>query len=104
LQTKDDPEYWVIMGYSLEREGKTDKAQKYYEKALELDPDNFIAMNNLAKILSNRGQNDEALKIFKYLTKANPKTPKGGLILALAIPTRETWMTKRLFIIKPLRT
>jgi hypothetical protein len=28
------------MGYSLEREGKTDKPQKYYEKALELDLDN----------------------------------------------------------------
>jgi tetratricopeptide (TPR) repeat protein len=83
LQTEDEPEYWIMMGYSLEREGKTDKAQKYYEKALELDPDNFIAMNNRAKILSNQGKNEEALKIFKYLTQTNPQDVEGWINLGI---------------------
>jgi tetratricopeptide (TPR) repeat protein len=39
LNPEDDPEYWNSMGYSLALNGKRDKAQKYYEKTLEIDPD-----------------------------------------------------------------
>ena len=36
LNPEDDSEYWNSMGYSLALNGKRDKAQKYYEKTLEI--------------------------------------------------------------------
>jgi tetratricopeptide (TPR) repeat protein len=41
------PEYWINMVFSLQREGKPDKAQKYYEDVLKLDPENVAAIINL---------------------------------------------------------
>jgi Flp pilus assembly protein TadD len=40
--------------------GKKDEAERAYRATLELDPDNAIAMNNLAYLLSDRG---EALEV-----------------------------------------
>ena len=73
MNPEDDPEYWNSMGYSLALDGKRDKAQKYYEKTLEIDPDNVAALNNLANILLDQGKEDEALKYLKYTTQMHPR-------------------------------
>jgi tetratricopeptide (TPR) repeat protein len=49
------------MDYSLALNGKRDKAQKYYEKTLEIDRDNVAALN--ANILLDQGKEDEALNV-----------------------------------------
>jgi Tfp pilus assembly protein PilF len=35
---EQDPAYWANMAFSLQRDDKPEKAEKYYKKALELDP------------------------------------------------------------------
>jgi Flp pilus assembly protein TadD len=54
MNPEEDPEYWNKMAYSLTAEGKLDKAKYYYEKALDVDPDNKCALNNLAKSSWNK--------------------------------------------------
>jgi tetratricopeptide (TPR) repeat protein len=49
-ENEDNPDYWINMAYSLQREGKPEKAQKYYEEALKLDPENVVALINLSSI------------------------------------------------------
>ena len=45
----NDPEYWINMAFSLTKQGKDDLAKKYYQKVIELDPDNVAALINWAK-------------------------------------------------------
>ena len=83
MNPEDDPEYWNSMGYSLALNGKRDKAQKYYEKTLEIDPDNVAALNNLANILLDQGKEDEALKYLKYTTQMHPDYAEAWINLGL---------------------
>lgn len=71
------------MGYSLALDGKRDKAQKYYEKTLEIDPDNVAALNNLANIFLDQGKEDEALKYLKYTTQMHPDYAEAWINLGL---------------------
>jgi len=42
----------INLGVVLTQQGRPDKATAYYEKALEIDPNNTIAMSNLALLLA----------------------------------------------------
>lgn len=84
MKPEDDVEYWIAMAYSLGRQGKSDKAQKYYEKALEVDPENVTALNNLANCLSEQGKEEEALKYLKYTTQVHPDYVEGWINLGLS--------------------
>jgi Tfp pilus assembly protein PilF len=82
LEPEDDPEYWSTMGYSLLMQGKIDQAQKYYEKALQLEPDNEGALNNLGSILSRQGNMDEGFRYLLYATNLYPDSANGWINLA----------------------
>ena len=69
---KKDPNYWINMAYSLDRQGKYDKAKRYYEKTLEVDPENLEALINLGKVLGQLENFDDALKYLLYATKVYP--------------------------------
>ena len=45
---ENNPAYWANMAFSLQRDAKPEKAEMYYKKALELDPDNAVYLINLA--------------------------------------------------------
>ena len=60
------------MAFSLQREGKPDKAQKYYEEALKLDPDIFEAWMNLGTIYDEMNNLDEAMACYKNAKNLNP--------------------------------
>lgn len=67
-----DSRNWLAHCYTLA--GQTDKAVEEYKKAVELDPDNVVALFDLGMIYRNKGD----LKTAKeYFTKASsaPQSP-----------------------------
>lgn len=79
------------MAFELKRAGKKDKAIKYYEKALEIDPENIAAMNDLANIWSDLGAKDKAMKYHLYLTKMQPDTVEGWINLGVYYQILAIW-------------
>jgi Tfp pilus assembly protein PilF len=53
--------------------GFLDKAEEYYRKALSLEPENWVRMNNLAYILIDKDRNiNEGLELIEKALKAEP--------------------------------
>jgi Tfp pilus assembly protein PilF len=50
----------------LQRDDKPEKAEKYYKKALELDPDNATYLINLGYVLSEQRKDNEAINYLRY--------------------------------------
>ena len=50
----------------MERLSRFDEAQKVYEKALQLDPDNLLALEGMYRVLSKEGKDEE---LVDYATK-----------------------------------
>ncbi|MEA3489349.1 MAG: sulfatase-like hydrolase/transferase [Candidatus Omnitrophota bacterium] len=70
---------WQGLGLLYEKENNPDKAIECYNKALAIDPDMPISLNNLAWRYAEKGINlDEALE---YAEKANELTPNMPSIL-----------------------
>jgi predicted Zn-dependent protease len=66
----------AMRGNLYEAQGKTDEARKDYEKALESDPNQIIAGNNLAYLLADQGRDlDTALKYAQNLRSRQPEDP-----------------------------
>ena len=56
-----------------ESQNKPDIARKYYEQSMRMDPNNALALNNLAYLISqNNGDLDQALT---YATRAKQRLP-----------------------------
>jgi Flp pilus assembly protein TadD len=66
----DRPDSLVLLASVAERAGKSDEARAMYRRALQMDPQNVIAMNNLAyNLAENRGNLDEALQLAMRATQ-----------------------------------
>jgi tetratricopeptide (TPR) repeat protein len=63
------------LGQLYDQEGKYDVARKYYEMSIKVDPNNALALNNLAYMLSqtNGSDLDQALT---YATRAKQRLPE----------------------------
>ena len=59
-------------GISLQRDAEPEKAEKYYKKALELNPDNAIYLINLGYVLSEQQKNEEAINYLRYAVNISP--------------------------------
>ena len=73
------------LGNSLRDNGKLDDAVKNYKKAIELNPNNSIAYNDLGVILIHLGKTNEAINNFKKTINISPKNTKAYLNLAYSI-------------------
>ena len=51
------PRAYVLLGSLEDARGNRPQAQKWYEKALQLQPDQALAANNLAFLMLETGQN-----------------------------------------------
>lgn len=56
---------WLGLGNALYAGGKLQSARSAYHHALELDPGDLIAMNNLSQVHAELGCRDDALEIIK---------------------------------------
>jgi tetratricopeptide (TPR) repeat protein len=72
-----------ILGALEEAKGDQSKAMDYYKKALQLDPNNGVAANNLAYLMVDNGQNvDVALSLAQTARRILPDSPQTGDTLA----------------------
>jgi Tfp pilus assembly protein PilF len=81
---EQNPAYWANMAFSLQRDDKPEKAEKYYKKALELDPDNATYLINLGYVLSEQRKDNEAVNYLRYAVNIAPDFVEGWINLALA--------------------
>jgi tetratricopeptide (TPR) repeat protein len=61
----------VCRAYLHDVRGEHDKAAEDYERILKLDPDNAVALNNLAALLALRGEGDRALGLIERAIRAS---------------------------------
>lgn len=75
----DDPhlgaEAWCLSGLLKIKAGDQPGAKEAFEKALERDPGHFRAKTNLANLLQEMGQLDEAIAIYEEVLKTHPDFP-----------------------------
>lgn len=76
LVIDNDPllsQFYTSLGDSYHQMGDHEKSDSYYEKALELDPNNVYVLNNYSYYLSTRGEKLEKAK--KMSEKSNQLAP-----------------------------
>ena len=67
---------WVVLGNLYAKEPKDwTTAEKFLRRALEISPNDSWALNGLAAVAVQRGQTDDALKLFEEAISANPEFP-----------------------------
>jgi len=81
----DDAGVLAILGTLEESRGDMGKAEAYYRKSLQINPQQPIAANNLAYRMLVNGENvDEALTLAQTARKAMPNSPITADTLAWA--------------------
>jgi tetratricopeptide (TPR) repeat protein len=82
----------ALLGMLEEAAGDKGKAQDYYQKALQIDPEQPIASNNLAyMMLENGGNLDVALSLAETSRRAMPNSPNSADTLAWAYYYKGTY-------------
>jgi Flp pilus assembly protein TadD len=73
----NDPAMLTLAGAAYERKGEIDKAREAFQKALEANPRDGAAANNLAWILSEHGGDaEEALRLATLAREVAPDDPQ----------------------------
>ncbi|MCI0444303.1 tetratricopeptide repeat protein [bacterium] len=67
------PQFYLMIGNSLDKLGKTEDAISAFKQELEILPDNQLLHFNLAAMLSNTGAFDEARSHLKTAVQLDPK-------------------------------
>jgi tetratricopeptide (TPR) repeat protein len=82
----------AILGTLEESRGDTRKAEDYYKKALQIQPAQPIAANNLAYLMLQNGENvDVALTLAQTARRAMPNSPNSADTLAWAYYFKGTY-------------
>ncbi|MEX2326841.1 MAG: tetratricopeptide repeat protein, partial [Pseudomonadales bacterium] len=66
---------WNNLGAALRREGQLKLAEYAYQYAIEIDANNFSAMNNLAQFYVSQGREVEAIDIGKRVARYRQRNP-----------------------------
>jgi tetratricopeptide (TPR) repeat protein len=77
------PNAWNNLGLLSAREGDTAKAIDYFEQALQLDPDHFIALQNLGNAYRQQKRWEEARAIFERALAIKPEDPEANYSLGM---------------------
>lgn len=68
---------WQMLGLIEDNAGNVDAAVAAYRQSVTIQPDNFVALNNLAYLLSTKDvQLDEALSFAQKAKELNPQSPE----------------------------
>ena len=86
------PNAWNNLGILATRESDTKQAIGYFEKALQINPDHFIALENLGNAYRQQKQWDEARGTLERALKLKPEDPEAnysfGMVLAQSNDTQ----------------
>jgi tetratricopeptide (TPR) repeat protein len=77
------PNSWNNLGLLATREGRTADAIGYFQEALRLSPDYWIALENLGNAYRQQGRWDEARVALERAVAARPQTPEANYSLAM---------------------
>jgi Flp pilus assembly protein TadD len=81
----NDSQAFTVLGSLQEAQGNRDQAMASYKKALQIQPEQPIAANNLAYLMVETGQNtDVALSLAQIARRAMPNAPSTADTLAWA--------------------
>jgi len=70
---QSDPELWLYMGWLESSDKHYAQALDYFRKVVDADPQNVVALNNLAYLLASQTSNlDEALKYAQQVKQMAP--------------------------------
>lgn len=83
-QNKADAEKLVDEGIELHDKGDYDGAIRKYNKALEVDKDNLLALSETALSLNTSGKYDEAIKISKQAISTHPNEDLSNVYVTYA--------------------
>ncbi len=100
----NDAMAYAVLG-SLVEPSERNKAQTYYQKALQVDPNQSIAANNLAFLMLETGQNtDMALTLAQTARRLTPDSPKSADTLAWAYYYKGSYAMARTLLEGALKT
>ena len=77
------PNAWNNLGLLAAREGKTDEAVGFFEKALAINPDHTVALQNLANAYRQKKDWDAARKTLEHALALNPEDPEANYSLGM---------------------
>lgn len=77
------PELWLALGLAHRALDDTAEAERHWRQALSLRPDYPAALGNLADLLADRGQLDEALALYERVIKRDGKNAQARLNRAI---------------------
>ena len=77
------PNAWNNLGLIATREGRTNRAVPYFEKALQANPDHLIALDNLGNAYRQLRQWEAARKVLEHAVEVGPQDPETNYSLAM---------------------
>lgn len=91
-----DANAYTMLGTLAEAANKKDVAQGYYQKALQIQPDQAVAANNLAYLMTESGGNiDVALTLAQNANRLVPDSPTFADTLAWIYYHKGTYLAAR---------
>jgi tetratricopeptide (TPR) repeat protein len=77
------PNAWNNLGLLSAREGRTDEAIQQFQKALQLDPDHFIALENLGNAYRQAKRWDDAKSTLQRALQLQPDSPEANYAMGM---------------------
>jgi tetratricopeptide (TPR) repeat protein len=89
------PNAWNNLGILAAREGRTDEAIENFQRALQIDPDHLIALDNLGNAYREKRRWEDAKTVLRRALQLNPEDPEAnyslGMVFAQLDDTERTY-------------
>jgi len=91
----DDPFVFTALGTLAARNDELDRAEKYFNRAIEADPEDMVALTNRAEIYLKMNSFDQAASDLRHAIQLDPdeNSPLSSRARVLAMVTRELMET-----------
>jgi len=89
------PNAWNNLGILAAREGRTDEAISNFKRALQMDPDHLIALENLGSAYRQARRWEDAKAAFEHALRLDPDNPEAnyglGMVFAQIDDTQQAY-------------